>query len=150
MFSYGKKSTERLSTCHKDIVTILNEAILYIDISILEGARTTARQQFLFLSSPPKTKIDGIIKKSKHQPGPDGFSHAVDIIPYVKGENPFDPNPKNYARFYFMMGIIKGISEKLLEEGKISHKVRFGLDWDGDNVFTDQSFDDLPHMELVG
>jgi peptidoglycan L-alanyl-D-glutamate endopeptidase CwlK len=37
----------------------------------------------------------------------------------------------------------------LLVEGKISHAIRWGGDWDSDDIFDDQNFDDLPHFELV-
>jgi len=40
-------------------------------------------------------------------------------------------------------------AERLYNEGKITHKLRWGGDWDSDKVFDDQNFDDLPHFELV-
>ena len=150
-YHYGRTSKNRLNTCHKDIQIILNHAIDLIDITVLEGIRSTERQQELFKAG--KSKLDGIKKKSKHQGRLDEngnlVSYAVDIIPYKKGVDPFDPNPKNLARYYYMMGIIKGLAQRLLDEGKINHNVRFGLDWDSDNYFNDQNFDDLPHMELT-
>jgi len=150
-FTFGKKSTSELKTCHKDIQLILNEAIKIIDISVLEGIRSDIRQMSLYQEG--KSHLDGITNKSKHQGKLDEYgnlvSYAVDIIPYIKGENPFDKTPKNLARFYYLMGIIDGIAHKLYNEGKIKHLVRFGLDWDGDHQFTDQNFDDLPHMELI-
>jgi len=47
------------------------------------------------------------------------------------------------------MGIIKAVAVKLKSENKIKHFVRFGIDWDGDDTFTDQTFDDMPHFELI-
>jgi len=41
------------------------------------------------------------------------------------------------------------ISELLYKMGEITHKVRFGLDWNRNMIFDDQSFDDMPHMELI-
>lgn len=147
MYHYGKRSEKNLATCHPDIQLILREAIKIIDISVIEGHRTLMRQQELFNSVPQRTTLDGIVKKSNHQTDP---SMAVDIVPYKKGYNPFVPaSARNAARFYFMMGIIKGIAVRLLELGFITHKVRFGLDWNSNDVFSDQKFHDLPHMELV-
>lgn len=47
------------------------------------------------------------------------------------------------------MGIFKAIAMRLKSEGNITYGVRFGLDWDGDDTYRDQTFDDLPHAELV-
>lgn len=147
MYHYGKRSEKNLETCHPDIQLILREAIKIIDISVIEGHRTLERQQFLYNSVPQRTTLDGIVKKSNHQSSP---SMAVDIVPYKKGYNPFFPaSAKNAARFYFMMGIIRAIAVRLLSLGFITHKIRFGLDWNSNDVFSDQKFHDLPHMELV-
>lgn len=145
VYTFSKISKERILTCHHDIQLILSEVIKIYDISVLEGYRDVKRQQELFNSKPPRTKKDGIIKLSMHNYHP---SMAVDICPYKKGCDPFEKTIKNLARFYYMMGIVKAVSEYLLIRGDISHRVRFGLDWDSDDIFTDQSFDDLPHIEL--
>ena len=147
MYKFGKTSQARLDTCHEDIQKIMNELIKIYDISILEGLRSAERQQELYHQG--RSKLDGVNKKSKHQDDGTGVSRAIDIMPYKKGTNPFSGKEKDKARFYFMMGIVYSIAEKLYENGEISHKIRFGLDWDGDHTFDDQNFDDLPHMELV-
>jgi hypothetical protein len=43
----GGRSKRKLSTCHKDIQTILNEAIKWFDFTVIEGERTLKRQQEL-------------------------------------------------------------------------------------------------------
>jgi peptidoglycan L-alanyl-D-glutamate endopeptidase CwlK len=143
-YAYGNRSQENLDTCHPDIQAILNEAIKIYDISVLEGYRSVERQNELFKQN--KSKIDGITRKGKHNYYP---SLAVDIMPYKRGTNAFSGEEKDNRRFYFMMGIIKSVSENLYSLGTITHKVRFGNDWDGDDIYTDQVFDDLPHFELV-
>jgi len=146
MYALSRRSLKELSTCHKDIQIILYELIKIYDFSILDGLRTTERQQALYRQG--RSTKDGIKFLSKHQ-SCDNISMAVDIIPYKKGTNAFSGKEKDDRRFYMMMGMVKAISERLLAEKTISHKVRFGLDWDGDYIFTDQNFDDLPHMELI-
>lgn len=150
-YSFGKRSLENLKTCHKDIQLILQEVIKYYDFSVISGIRTVAEQQALFKAG--KSKLDGINKKSKHQGRRDSndnlVSFAVDIMPYKKGTNAFSGEQKDLVRFYFLMGLVKATAMKLLEEGKITHKLRLGMDWDSDDIYTDQSFDDLPHFELV-
>ena len=147
MYKFGNRSREQLMTCHDDIQKILIELIKVYDFSVLEGLRTTERQQMLFKEG--RSKLDGIHKLSKHQDHGDGVSHACDIMPYKRGTNAFSGDDKDEKRFYFMMGMVQAITTRLLKEGQISHNVRFGLDWDGDETYKDQTFDDLPHFELV-
>lgn len=149
-YSFGKRSQERLDTCHPDIQAIMNEVIKIYDVSVLEGLRTLEKQQEYFETG--RSKLDGIHQKSKHQGielNGELVSMAIDIMPYKKGTNAFSGKEEDNRRFYFMMGIVYAVAEKLLAEGKISHRVRFGLDWDGDHVYNDQNFNDLPHFELI-
>ena len=143
MYSFGEKSKEKLETCHVDIQTIMNEVIKIYDFSVLEGHRTEATQRRYFAEG--KSTLDGVYKKSKHQSYP---SMAVDIMPYKKGTNAFSGNELDTRRFYYMMGLVKATADRLLAEGKITHKVRFGIDWDMDDVFSDQNFHDAPHVEI--
>jgi peptidoglycan L-alanyl-D-glutamate endopeptidase CwlK len=144
MYNFSNSSKEKFDTLHEDLQTILSNLIKFYDFSIIEGHRSLETQQKYFKDG--KSKLDGINQKSKHQSYP---SMAVDIMPYSKGTNAFEDNEKERARFYMMMGMVKAISMDLKEKGLITHDVRFGLDWDGDNTFRDQTFDDLPHFELV-
>jgi len=147
MPSFGTKSQSKLDTCHDDIIAICNRVVESFDISILEGARTLAKQQEYFNAVPPKTTLDGIKERSKHQVTEDDpKSKAVDAAPYPID---FKDTHKAKARFYLMAGYFFQAVEDLYEEGKITHKIRWGGDWDADKEFEDQSFDDLPHFELV-
>jgi hypothetical protein len=42
-----------------------------------------------------------------------------------------------------------GIADKLYSEGKMTHRVRCGIDWDQDNDIDDTKFWDAGHFELV-
>ena len=143
-YSFSQKSLDNLMSCHQDIQKILVELIGMYDFSVIEGARSKETQMKYFAEG--KSKLDGIIKKSKHQSTP---SMAVDIMPYKKGTNAFSGKELDHRRFYMMMGMVKAIADRLLIKGEITHRVRFGLDWDGDDTFSDQAFHDLPHFELV-
>ena len=150
MYKFGKSSYKQLKTLHPDLQLILLNVIEYYDFSILEGIRSEERQQELFEQN--RSKLDGVSKKSKHQGillNNELVSMAVDIMPYKKGYNAFSGTEKDTRRFYFLMGMIRMESKRLLESGKISHDVRFGIDWDSDDIYSDQSFDDAPHLELV-
>ena len=142
MFKFGKTSKSRLQTCHKDIQLIMNEAIKItnVDFGIAEGHRSIEKQQQYFKEG--KSKIDGVSKKGKHNYSP---SLAVDIYPYFENGSKWDNEHLSY-----LSGIIHAVSEILFADGKISHKVRWGGNWDMDGIILiDQSFDDRPHFELV-
>lgn len=143
-YELSEKSLEKFKTLHPDLQKILSELIKVYDFAIIEGHRTLEQQQQYYKEG--KSKLDGVNNKSKHQSYP---SLAVDIMPYKKGTNAFSGDELDTMRFYFMMGMVKVIAHNLLDKGEISHGVRFGLDWDGDDTFTDQTFHDLPHFELI-
>lgn len=144
MFKFSAKSLAKIATCHSDIQMILTELITMYDFSVLEGHRTQETQMRYFAEG--KSKLDGVTKLSKHQSMP---SMAVDIMPYADGTNAFSGKELDNRRFYMMMGMVKAIAERLYREGKITHRVRFGLDWNSNDLFEDQTFHDLPHFELV-
>ena len=71
---------------------VMHEAIkdTPIDFTIVEGVRTTQRQQELYAQGRTKpgtivTQVDGVKKKSNHQVKADGYGHAVDLYPYING-----------------------------------------------------------------
>lgn len=151
MPNFGKQSADRLATCHKDLQVIMNEVIKLYDFSVLEGIRTTEQQQKYFAEG--KSQLDGIKKKSNHQGKVDEsgkiVSYAVDIMPYKTGTNAFSGKITDNNRFYFLAGIVYATAERLKSEGKITHSIRWGGDWDGDHQYDDENFMDLPHFEIV-
>ena len=71
MFKFGKRSKERLKGVNPKLVNVLNELIKIMDVTIIEGLRTEARQNELLAQGKSKTKY------SKHLEG-----KAVDLAPY--------------------------------------------------------------------
>lgn len=139
---FGRKSVERLSSCHEDIKTVLNEAIAItqIDFGVSEGYRTLDRQKELY--DQGKSKIDGVNKKGKHNYFP---SRAVDVYAYYDGKAQYD-----IAHMSYLAGLIMGIADSMYRNGDIDHQIRWGGNWDGDGkILIDQSFDDTPHFELI-
>lgn len=142
MFRFSKTSEDRLATCHIDLQQIMLKAIQVsdMDFGIAEGHRSVEKQQQYFKEG--KSKIDGIKRKGKHNYKP---SLAADIYPFVCGKADYKPENVTY-----LAGIIKAVSEILYSSGKITHKIRWGGNWDMDGtILIDQSFDDRPHFELV-
>tara|TARA_R100000030_G_scaffold91467_1_gene76578 strand:+ start:1464 stop:1844 length:381 start_codon:yes stop_codon:yes gene_type:complete len=124
MFKFGKRSKERLKGVNPKLVNVLNELIKIMDVTIIEGLRTEARQNELLAQGKSKTKY------SKHLEG-----KAVDLAPY-----PIDWEDRE--RFHYMGGMIRGIGK---QQGV---DIRWGGDWDSDGEIKDNSFDDLVHVEI--
>lgn len=147
MYNFGRRSRARLDTCHPDLILIMEEVIKVYDFSVLEGLRTAEKQMEYFETG--RSQLDGVKKLSKHQDRGDGVSHAIDIMPYYKGFNPFqsENGPKS---FYYLAGLVQMAAQGLYNANKIEHLIRWGGNWDGDmDFFDDSSFFDLPHVELI-
>lgn len=82
---------------------------------------------------------------SKHNASP---SLAVDVVPYPVLWPDKAPAGRErellFARMYLFIGYVRGIAKGM------GISVRCGADWDGDFEVDDQTFHDLPHVELVG
>lgn len=143
-YQFGNRSKTKLASCHQDLQLIAEESlkVSMVDFGVSEGHRSVEKQLEYFNTG--KSKIDGIIKKGKHNYQP---SMAFDFYAYVKGK------PKlafNTTYLVYLMGVITATANRLLNEGRISHKIRSGYNWDGDGeIGTDQRFQDIPHMELI-
>ena len=124
MFKFGRRSRERLKGVNPKLVNVLNELIKIMDVTIIEGLRTEARQNELLAQGKSKTKY------SKHLEG-----KAVDLAPY-----PIDWEDRE--RFHYMGGMIRGIGIKMGVD------IRWGGDWDSDGEVKDNGFDDLVHVEI--
>jgi peptidoglycan L-alanyl-D-glutamate endopeptidase CwlK len=131
MPSFSKASKDNLATCHPDIQKVLNEAIKYVDFTVICGHRGQQEQDEAFAKGFSKIKWPN----GKHNKFP---SEAVDVAPYSNGIHWDD-----LEAFTYLAGIIKGISFTM------GIKLRMGVDWDGDLLVKEHSFKDRPHIELV-
>lgn len=142
MANFGRRSREELNTCHPDLIVIAEYVIDFFDFSVIEGHRSLALQLKYYKEG--RSKIDGVTRLGNHNYEP---SLAYDIYPYpIPDLTKF--TDKDKARFYQMSGYFLMAAQILYKQGKITHLIRLGLDWDRDGDFKDQSFDDLPHVEL--
>ncbi len=135
MPKFSKESFSKLSTCHIDLQTLFYEVIKNFDCTILQGYRNEQDQEAAFDAG--NTKLHFPDGKHNRQP-----SFAVDVSPY-----PVDWN--NTKRFYWFAGYVMGMAQKLKDEGKITHAIRYGGDWNGNLDITDNNFPDLVHFELI-
>ena len=129
MPKFSQRSLARLETCHPDLQEICKRAILLYDFSVLEGHRGAEAQNAAFDAGKSKLRFP----RSKHNKSP---SLAVDIAPY-----PIDWH--DHKRFYYLAGIMTAIASGM------SVRLRWGGDWSMDGDFDDQTFNDLPHFEIV-
>lgn len=139
MFPYGKTSQARLDTCHVDIKTIFDEVKKYINASIFCGHRGKEDQNKAFADGLSQLKWP----HSKHNKIP---SLAVDAGPYFVELSNTDW--KDELAFAVFAGHVMCIARQLYKEGKITHLLRWGGDWDMDGRSRDERFRDLPHFEL--
>ena len=140
MPKFGTSSIKRLVTCHPDLQKIFNEVITTVDCSIFCGYRNKAEQQKAFTNNLPQLEFPN----SKHNKSP---SLAVDAGPYFAELKNTDWSDR--LAFAVFAGYVIATADKLLKENKITHRVRWGGDWDMDGRTLDQKFTDLPHFELV-
>lgn len=151
MPKFGSGSLENLEGVHPLLVALAHWVVNIFDVSIIYGKRSEEEQKELYaigrtkeLDRDPVTNLDGVKKKSKHQVQEDGFAWAIDVAPYPVS---FENKRKVLARFYMMAGYFFAGASILLKG--TGYAIRWGGDWDTDKEFTDQNFDDLPHIELV-
>lgn len=81
MYALSKRSIQRLKGVHPSLVEVVNEAIknTTMDFSVIDGVRTLARQKEYVAKGVSQTM------NSKHLVQEDGYGHAVDVAPYVRG-----------------------------------------------------------------
>ena len=129
-YRFSRKSLLKLETLHPDLRKLCEEAIKLVDFTVLEGYRSAARQQDVYDQGASKARPG----YSLHNRWP---SEAVDLAPY-----PIDW--QNRERFNHLAGVLVGLAH--------AHGIalRWGGDWSMDGETTDNTFDDLPHFELVG
>lgn len=125
---FGKRSKERLSTCHKDLQMVFNEVIRHVDCSVLEGHRGEDRQNSLYEEGKTKVRYPN----GRHNASP---SNAVDITPY-----PVDWEDRERQTLF--AGFVLGVANQM------GINLRWGGDWDQDFEVQDNKFDDFPHFEL--
>jgi peptidoglycan L-alanyl-D-glutamate endopeptidase CwlK len=148
---FSEASKKRLATCHPDLQLIMEEAIKYspVDFGISHGQRTPEEQNELYQkgrTTPGSivTYLDGYNKKSKHNETP---SQAVDFYCWPQAIM-YDPE-----HLTCVVGVIMSTAARLLEEGRITSRVRSGGDWNRNGVFVTkdpaEKFIDMSHIEII-
>ena len=129
MPKFGRRSRERLATCHEDLQDLFKEVIKYVDCSIIEGQRDKERQNKLYEEGKTKVRYPN----GRHNASP---SRAADVVPY-----PIDWDDRE--RFHLFAGFVLGIAQSM------EINIRWGGDWNKNFEVDDNQFDDFPHFELI-
>lgn len=128
MPNFSPVSLERLSTCHPDLVKLCMAVIEHVDFSVICGFRNEADQE----EAVAQGRSEIHWPHGKHNANP---SLAVDLAPYPVD---FDENRSRVFAGYV-----------LATAASLGIRLRWGGDWNGNWDFKDQTFNDLPHFELV-
>ena len=140
--SYGRKSRERLQLVDSKLVRVAFEVVQVFDHSIICGSRPEDQQTAAYNAGNSKTPWP----KSKHniwEKRP--LSEAIDFLPYPFNGYP-EPGTEDYtkeiARWYAISAAYVAIGHTMGVD------LRGGFDWDRDGIYTDQTFDDIGHVEI--
>jgi hypothetical protein len=156
---YGPRSLERLGTCHELLKKLMLRVGESFPTTILEGRRSREQQE--------KNVAKGVSKTmdSKHlldpaeavDAAPDGFSwpsanklkrrlEGMGALLKPEERAEFDALLGTYVKeislWYYWAGHVSGVAAEL------NIPIRQGVDWNGNRKISDQTFDDLPHVEL--
>lgn len=124
MFVLSKKSLDRLTGVHPDLVRVVKRAIeiTTVDFAVLEGVRSKSRQEQLVKAGASQTM------NSRHLTG-----HAVDLGAYVSGSVRWD-----WPLYYKIADAVKEAAAEL------GVPIEWGGDW---RKFKDGAHFQLPHKE---
>jgi peptidoglycan L-alanyl-D-glutamate endopeptidase CwlK len=122
-------SQDKEQELHTDLQRVVTEVKKLFPCKVIVGHRNKEDQDKAF--NEKKSKLQW--PNSKHNTIP---SKAMDIVPL-----PVDWN--DLKRFYYFAGYVMAVAKSL------NIKLRWGGDWNSDTEIKDNSFNDLPHFELV-
>ena len=156
--SLSARSHTTFETLHPDLQRIISWCLDYcaVDFSLIEGHRPPSKQFEYYQKGRELvgndwvvvnkkkviTNVDGIKVKGKHNYKP---SRAVDLCAYVpdKPQLAWDSIHLTYLAATFI-----AVGEFMYKEGLITHKLRWGGNWDKDGDLDDNRLVDRPHIEL--
>ena len=137
-FTISSSSRAKLVGVHPLLVAVVERALQLspVDFKVIEGVRTPERQRQLYAQG--RTAPGPIVTwtlRSNHFVHPDGWGHAVDLLPA-----PFDW--KDTAPF-------DQVAQAMLQAAQeLGTPIRWGADWDRDGQPRERGETDSPHFEL--
>lgn len=155
-FKLGGRSRLKLVDVHPQMVAVVKRAIVLTesDFTVFDGVRSARKQHRLYKRKA--SKLDGYNRIPKHQRQPDGYGHAVDLVPWINGQARWEWEP-----IYDIAAAMKQAAEEL------DVLIRWGGSWTqltGSNQTPEEmqqsyvarkleegkrAFPDGPHYELL-
>lgn len=141
-FVLGSTSRKRLAGVHPALVRVVTRAIALstVDFTVTEGVRTPQRQRELYAQgrTKPGRKVTWTLI-SNHFKQPDGYGHAVDLVPW-----PVDwEGPVHFPKFDAMAQAMFAAADEL------GVNIRWGADWNQNGKPRERGESDSPHFELA-
>lgn len=146
MPSFSNSSLQVLDTCHHSLQELFLKVVQTYDCQALVGARSEAEEQKAIDTGHSKLKNP---MESKHVIGPGRpLSEALDAAPFPViwpeiNMQRLGEYVHTVGRFYHFAGYVLSVASEL------HIPIRWGGDWNRDLIFTDQTFDDLDHFEVI-
>ena len=161
---FGPASQARLVGLYPDLVKVLELVIQVseIDFTIIEGVRSDEQCYINFgkgrnaaqcqaggcpakYAQPGASKVTWVGKalSSNHRKKSDGFGYAVDIYPYPVSLVLGNKKPKDYEPLFDKLAVAMFKAAK-----QLGISIRWGADWDLDNMPRERGETDNPHFEL--
>ena len=141
MNNFSIHSLEELATADERLRRIAHIVLRIKDHSILKGHRYENEQNSAYNADPQRSKLEW--PHGKHNSLP---SQAIDVQTYPRPEKEQDLR----AEQYYLLGLYVGVAV-MQQNGAVQHfKLRTGADWDTDGEVSDNGWDDLFHVEIVG
>lgn len=125
-YALSARSRAKLEPVHPHLRRVVELAITttVVDFSVVEGIRTLAKQREYFLKGKSQTM------RSRHLPGTGGFSHAVDLAPWLNGTI-------DWVSPFGWEAIAQAMKAA-------AHALNIPIEWGGDW----RTFVDRPHWQL--
>lgn len=146
MYSYGKGSIRRMEGLVTELRSVLELAIKLTDqdYSVVCGLRTIDEQRKIVASGFSKS-LD-----SRHLTG-----HAVDLVPYVPGVNPWPVKGDSQSVIKEKLRRFENVARAMfLAADELDIPLQWGNDWDCDGIPTSHDPDekalivDMPHFQI--
>ena len=124
---------ERLEGVHPLLVDWALRVVTIMDCSVIYGVRTMTEQRHMVAIGASQTM------NSMHLVQPDGYGHAVDLMPYPMED-------WGYLRPFDVLG---GVGLALAHEMGLKDVIRWGGAWRGGfDINKKGEFQDLMHFEI--
>ena len=130
-FAWGRRSLAHRNKLAGGLVRVFDHALALspFDLAITDSHRGERLQTEAFASGASKAR----------------WPHSLhNVVPSRAGHlDPFPIRYENWKLYYGLSTIV------VIAASQLGIRLKWGGDWDGDFDYTDQTFNDLAHWELV-